>query len=59
MFIPALHSPNQAEKWLRVWEMFQDWYRRLLRHTQLRIYVSTDDRSFAKHWRISEFKILY
>jgi len=25
---------------------------------QLRIYISTDDRWFAKHW-LSEFKILY
>ena len=74
MSTTALHSLNQPEKWPRVWEMFHGWYRRLLRHTrsahikdnmqrtdpqQLRIYISTDDHWFAKHWRISEFNILY
>jgi len=74
MFTIALYSPKQAEKWPQVRETFHDWYRQLLRHTrsahvsdnmqrmglqQLWISVSTDDRWFAKCWRISEFKILY
>jgi len=74
MFTTALHSSKQAEKCPRVRETFNDWYRRLLRHTriahvwdnmqrtgpqQLRIYISTDDRWFAERWRISEFKTLY
>jgi len=74
MFTTALQSSKQAEKCPQVRETFNDWYRWLLRHTrivhvwnnvqrtgsqQLRIYISTDDRWFAKRWRISEFETLY